>query len=47
MFHGSFQTTQAIAKVIGGSPQTDDKVLLLWVTPTQFIEQREIKPVLT
>ena len=41
--HGNPQTTQVVAKVIGGSPQKDDKVLLLRVLSIQLIEQGEGK----
>lgn len=40
--HGNLQTTQAIAKAIDCSPQTDIKALFL-KTPTQFIERGEVK----
>ena len=36
--HGNTQTTQAFAKTIGCSPQTDSKSLLRKTTPTQLIQ---------
>ena len=34
---------QAVAKIIGCSPQTDDKALLLNTTPIQLTEHREVQ----
>jgi hypothetical protein len=41
---GSLQITQAFAKSVDCSPQTERKTLLLQITHTHFIEYVEVKP---
>lgn len=45
--YGSLQTTQALAKTIGCSPQTDSETPLLKTTSSQLIEHGEDRPVPT
>lgn len=40
--HRNPQTTQAVGKTLGCSPQTDSKSPLLKTTPTQLIEHGEL-----
>lgn len=43
--HGNSQNTQVMAETEGCSTQMDSRVRMPRVTPTQFIEHREDKPV--
>lgn len=43
MNYGNPQTTQAIVKAPGCSPQTESKVLLLRTTPIQLTKHREVR----
>ena len=43
--HGNLQTTQAIVKAVGDLLQTESKVLLLKITPTQLIKNGAVKVV--
>lgn len=47
VFHGYPQTTQAVAKTIGYSPQNDSKAPLLNTIPTQLNERGKAKSVPT
>lgn len=40
--NGNPQTAQVIDKTLSDSPQTDDKVLLLKITPMQLIKHKEV-----
>lgn len=41
--HGNLQTTQAVAKTMLYSPQTEGKCTLMKTTPTQLIEHGEVE----
>lgn len=40
--HGNPQATQAVAKIVGGSPRRDNKVLLLETALRQLTEHEEV-----